>query len=76
MTTTEPAICAIVWGETEDFGRFNNSLAMDGTGIIQHDIGLPDLEPGREYVYVLQVASSTGGNVGAVEIRVFGAPAT
>lgn len=60
VTTTEPAICAIVWGETDDFGRFNNSLAMDGTGIIQHDVELPDLEPGREYLYVLQGTTADG----------------
>ena len=26
VETTEPMICAIVWGETEAFGNFNNSL--------------------------------------------------
>ena len=26
ITTTEPLICAIAWGETEDLGNFNNSL--------------------------------------------------
>lgn len=60
VTTTEAAICAIVWGETEDFGRFNNSLAMDGTGIVEHDVKLPDLEPGREYHYVLQGTTADG----------------
>lgn len=60
VTTTEPAICAIVWGETEGFGRFNNSLSMNGTGIVQHDVSLPDLEPGREYVYVLQGTTADG----------------
>lgn len=60
VTTTEEAICAIVWGEDESFGRFNNSLAMSGTGIIQHDVILPDLEQGREYVYVLQGSTADG----------------
>ncbi len=60
VDTTEPAICAIVWGETDEFGRFNNSLAMEGTGIIEHDVKLPDLEPGREYVYVLQGTTADG----------------
>lgn len=60
VTTTEDAICAIVWGETDAFGRFNNSLAMNGTGIIQHDVALPDLEPGREYHYVLQGTTADG----------------
>lgn len=60
VDTTEPAICAIVWGETDDFGRFNNSLAMNGTGIVEHDVKLPDLEPGREYRYVLQGTTADG----------------
>ena len=60
VDTTEEAICAIVWGETEDFGRFNNSLTMNGTGIIEHDVVLPDLEQGREYVYVLQGTTADG----------------
>lgn len=60
VDTTEPAICAIVWGETDQFGRFNNSLAMNGTGIIEHDVKLPDLEPGREYQYVLQGTTADG----------------
>jgi len=38
VTTTEPMICAIVWGETEELGNLNNSLAMNGTGIIDHDV--------------------------------------
>ncbi len=61
VTTTEPMICAIVWGETEAFGRFNNSLAMNGTGIIQHDVVLPDLEPGVEYVFRVQGTTADGG---------------
>lgn len=60
VATTEPAICAIVWGETDELGRFNNSLAMDGTGIVQHDVALPDLEQGQEYVYVLQGTTADG----------------
>lgn len=60
VDTTEPAICAIVWGETDAFGRFNNSLAMNGTGIVEHDVKLPDLEPGREYRYVLQGTTADG----------------
>jgi len=75
VTTTEPAICAIVWGETEDFGRFNNSLAMDGTGIEQHDVGLPDLEPGREYVYVLQ-GTTADGILYRSEVETFTIPET
>lgn len=60
VATTEPMICAIVWGEDESYGRFNNSLAMNGTGIEQHDVVLPDVEPGREYSYVVQGTTADG----------------
>lgn len=60
VTTTEPAICAIVWGETEELGRFNNSLDMNGTGIIQHDVFLPGAEPGKTYFYRLQGSTADG----------------
>lgn len=60
VTTTEPAICAIVWGETDEFGRFNNSLSMNGTGIVQHDVVLPDLEQGRPYRFIVQGSTADG----------------
>lgn len=60
VTTTEAAICAIVWGRTEEFGRLNNSLTMDGTGIVQHDVVLPDLEQGTEYRFVVQGTTADG----------------
>ena len=60
VTTTEPMICAIVWGEDESLGRFNNSLAMNGTGIEQHDVVLPDVEPGREYRFLVQGTNADG----------------
>ena len=60
VTTTEPMICAIVWGEDESFGRFNNSLSMNGTGIEQHDVVLPDVEPGVTYRYVVQGTTADG----------------
>lgn len=75
VETTEEAICAIVWGETDDFGRFNNSLAMSGTGIIEHDVVLPDLEQGREYVYVLQ-GTTADGTLYRSEIDTFTIPVT
>jgi hypothetical protein len=75
VTTTEEAICAIVWGEDEDFGRFNNSLAMSGTGIIQHDVVLPDLEQGREYTYVLQ-GTTADGTLYRSEVATFTIPVT
>lgn len=60
VTTTEPAICAVVWGETEELGSFNNSLSMNGTGISEHDVLLPGAEPGRTYYYVLQGTTADG----------------
>lgn len=60
VETSEPMICAIVWGETDAYGRFNNSLSMAGTGIIEHDVVLPDVEPGVEYRYVVQGTTADG----------------
>lgn len=60
MRTTEPMICTIVWGETEEFGNFNNSLAMNGTGITDHDVFLPGAEPGREYRFRVQGSTADG----------------
>ncbi|MFP4511653.1 MAG: discoidin domain-containing protein [Acidimicrobiales bacterium] len=60
VTTTEPMICAIIWGEDESFGNFNNSLAMSGTGIVEHDVLLPGAEPGRTYVFRVQGSTADG----------------
>jgi F5/8 type C domain len=60
VRTTEPMICAIVWGEDEALGRFNNSLAMNGTGIVDHDVFLPDIEYGRTYTFVVQGTTADG----------------
>jgi hypothetical protein len=60
VETTEPMICAIVWGESEALGRFNNSLDMNGTGIIDHNVFLPDAEPGVEYFYRVQGSTADG----------------
>ena len=60
MTTTEAMICAIVWGETAELGNFNNSLDMAGTGIVQHDVFLPNAEPGVEYFFVVQGTTADG----------------
>ncbi len=60
VTTTEPMICAIVWGETEALGKFNNSLDMNGTGIVQHDVFLPGAEPGVTYFYRVQGSTPDG----------------
>lgn len=60
MTTTEPMICAIVWGQDADLGRLNNSLAMNGTGLVDHDVSLPELDPGREYSFVVQGTTADG----------------
>jgi F5/8 type C domain len=60
VTTSEPMICAIVWGEDESFGRLNNSLSMNGTGIEEHDVVLPGVEAGVEYRYVVQGTTADG----------------
>lgn len=60
VSTTEPMICAIVWGETEELGRFNNSLAMNGTGIVDHDVFLPGAVPGRAYYFRVQGSTANG----------------
>ncbi len=60
VTTTEDMICTIVWGETEEFGHFNNSLAMNGTGIIQHDVFLPGAERGTDYFFRVQGSTADG----------------
>ncbi|MFZ0627005.1 MAG: discoidin domain-containing protein [Acidimicrobiia bacterium] len=60
VTTTEPMICAIVWGEGESMGNFNNSLAMAGTGITQHDVFLPGAEPGVPYMFVVEGIAADG----------------
>ncbi len=60
VTTTEESICTIVWGETEDFGNFNNSLEMNGTGIIDHNVFLPGAEQGKEYFFRVQGFTADG----------------
>jgi hypothetical protein len=60
VSTTVPMICAIVWGETEQLGRFNNSLAMSGTGIVDHDVFLPGAVPGRTYYFRVQGSTADG----------------
>jgi F5/8 type C domain len=60
VTTSEPMICAIVWGPDRKLGRFNNSLAMNGTGIAQHDVILPKVKGGVRYFYVVQGTTADG----------------
>lgn len=73
VDTTEPMICAIVWGEDESLGNFNNSLDMAGTGIIEHDVFLPDAEPGVEYHFVVQ-GTTADGNLYRSEMGTFVLP--
>ncbi|MGE0139472.1 MAG: discoidin domain-containing protein [Ilumatobacteraceae bacterium] len=73
VTTTEPMICAIVWGETEDLGNFNNSLAMNGTGIVDHDVFLPGAEPGATYFFRVQ-GSTADGTLYQSELATFTLP--
>jgi hypothetical protein len=60
VQTTEPMICAIVWGRDDRFGRFNNSLSMNGTGITDHNVLLPDVKAGVRYRYVIQGTTADG----------------
>ncbi len=60
VITTEPMICAIVWGETEALGNFNNSLDMNGTGIAEHNVFLPGAEAGETYFFVVQGSTADG----------------
>lgn len=73
VDTTEPMICAIVWGETESLGNFNNSLAMNGTGIVVHDVFLPGARPGVEYFYKVQ-GSTADGTLYETEMATFVLP--
>jgi hypothetical protein len=73
VTTTEPMICAIVWGETEALGSFNNSLDMNGTGIVEHDVFLPGAEPDGTYFYRVQ-GSTAAGTLYQSELATFTLP--
>jgi hypothetical protein len=73
VTTTEPMICAIVWGETEELGTMNNSLAMNGTGIVEHDVFLPGAVAGREYYFRVQ-GSTADGTLYRSELATFTIP--
>jgi hypothetical protein len=73
VDTTEPMICAIVWGETEDLGNFNNSLDMNGTGIVEHNVLLPGAESSQTYFYRLQ-GSTADGTLYQSELTTFTLP--
>ncbi len=73
VATTEPAICSIAWGETEALGNQNNSLSMNGTGIIQHDVVLPGALPGETYYFRLQ-GSTADGQLFQSELSTFTLP--
>jgi hypothetical protein len=73
VTTTEPMICAIVWGPTETLGNFNNSLSMNGTGIVDHDVFLPGAEPGETYFFRVQ-GSTADGSLYQSELTTFTLP--
>ena len=60
VVTTEAMICSIAWGVTEELGNQNNSLAMNGTGIIDHDVLLPGAEAGVTYFFRVQGATADG----------------
>lgn len=73
VTTTEPTICAIVWGPTEALGNFNNSLAMTGTGIDVHDVALPGAVAGETYYFQVQ-GSTADGTLYQSELAAFTLP--
>ena len=73
VTTTVPSICSITWGETEALGNLNNSLSMNGTGIIQHDVILPGAEAGQTYFFSVQ-GSTADGRLFRSEIATFTLP--
>ena len=73
VTTTEPMICSITWGPTPELGNLNNSLSMDGSGIIQHDVPLPGAEPGETYHFTVQ-GSTADGRVFQSEMDTFTLP--
>jgi hypothetical protein len=75
VVTTEPMICAIVWGETEALGNLNNSLDMNGTGITDHNVFLPGAVPGRTYYFRVQ-GSSADGRLFQSELSTFVLPAS
>jgi hypothetical protein len=60
LTTTQPMICAVVWGETDGFGRMNNSLDMNGGGLTRHDVVLPGARPGVPYRFIVQGTTADG----------------
>jgi len=60
VVTTEAMICSITWGPTEELGNQNNDLAMNGTGIIEHNVLLPGAEPGMTYFFRVQGATAEG----------------
>lgn len=74
VVTTEPTICSIAWGPTEELGNQNNSLAMNGTGIIDHDVLLPGAEAGQTYYFRVQGATADG-QLFQSEISTFTLPA-
>lgn len=75
VVTTEPMICTIVWGETDAFGNFNNSLSMNGTGIVDHDVVLPGARQGVEYTFRVQ-GSTADGRQFRSELGTFTIPVT
>lgn len=73
VTTTEPSICSITWGPTEELGNQNNSLSMNGTGIIQHDVILPGAMAGETYYFTVQ-GSTADGTLFQSELATFTVP--
>ena len=69
---TIPLGCALLYGETDEFGSLSVSLDMNGGAIIDHN-PLLDLKPDTEYFYRLQ-GSSEDGTFYVGEVRTFRTP--
>lgn len=60
VRTTQPMICAVLWGRTGRFGHLDNSSDMAGTGLMRHDVYLPGAQPGVRYQYVVEGFTADG----------------
>lgn len=60
MTTTEPMICSIAWGETEGLGHLSNDPMMTGTGSTEHNVTLAGAQPGKRYFFRVQGSTADG----------------
>lgn len=60
FVTTIPIACALVWGESADFGNIATDPSMNGGALIDHNIQLGGLQPDTEYHWRIQGSSADG----------------